>query len=456
MQARHPRRRAGRARTSPPTSRTIDGDPAAAAEGRARRCSRCGARSTCRWPRSRRSTSARPRPASGSSSTPATRRPARCARRTRRSPPAASCRSGRYQLGEVEGGPAFTQPPRDARLPAVGSACRSTPRSRVLRHLDEVYAFCERWQRAPPRPRLRDRRRGREGRRPRAGATSSAPRARRPGGRSPTSSRPRSAPPSCSTSWCRSAAPGGPRRSPARAGVRRRRDRRPGDAAQRGPGAGQGRAPGRHRHRAQGGRRHPRGRRPGAGRAARRACKPWAFPTDVPVCGEPLVRLEGESDTFCVNLDCPASGPARIEHFASRGAMDIEGLGEQRGPAVPRARPPRTTSATSTRSTGTSVRALEGFGEISVAQPASAPSRRRRTGRSPTCSSASTSATSARPAPSALARAFGHLDRDHGRRRSTSIAAVDGVGPIIAAERARVLRRRRPTAPSSRSCGPPA
>ncbi len=58
--------------------------------------------------------------------------------------------------------------------------------------------------------------------------------------------------------------------------------------------------------------------------------EPWSFPTVCPSCGGPLVRLEGESDTFCTNLDCPAQRVQRIVHFASRGAMDIEGLGEKR------------------------------------------------------------------------------------------------------------------------------
>ena len=55
----------------------------------------------------------------------------------------------------------------------------------------------------------------------------------------------------------------------------------------------------------------------------------WHFPSDCPRCGQPLQRLEGESDTFCRNVDCPSQRRARIEHFASRGAMDIEGLGER-------------------------------------------------------------------------------------------------------------------------------
>ena len=56
----------------------------------------------------------------------------------------------------------------------------------------------------------------------------------------------------------------------------------------------------------------------------------WVFPDDCPVCGQPLVRVEGEGHHYCTNLDCPARSLGGIEHFASRGAMDIEGLGEQR------------------------------------------------------------------------------------------------------------------------------
>ena len=55
----------------------------------------------------------------------------------------------------------------------------------------------------------------------------------------------------------------------------------------------------------------------------------WRFPKDCPSCGEPLVREEGEADHRCVNDSCPARRLARISHFASRGAMDIEGLGEK-------------------------------------------------------------------------------------------------------------------------------
>src|SRR5581483_11212993 len=61
-----------------------------------------------------------------------------------------------------------------------------------------------------------------------------------------------------------------------------------------------------------------------------KGARPWKFPKKCPVCHTELVRLEGESDHHCVNFDCPAQRVQRIVHFASRGAMDIEGLGEER------------------------------------------------------------------------------------------------------------------------------
>jgi DNA ligase (NAD+) len=64
--------------------------------------------------------------------------------------------------------------------------------------------------------------------------------------------------------------------------------------------------------------------------ARKRSSRPWHFPKTCPSCGESLIRLPGESDTFCTNIECPAQRVQRIVHFASRGAMDIEGLGEKR------------------------------------------------------------------------------------------------------------------------------
>jgi DNA ligase (NAD+) len=56
--------------------------------------------------------------------------------------------------------------------------------------------------------------------------------------------------------------------------------------------------------------------------------RPYKMPKICPVCDSPLVRIEGEAAIRCENIGCPAQVHRRIEHFASRGAMDIEGLGE--------------------------------------------------------------------------------------------------------------------------------
>ena len=61
---------------------------------------------------------------------------------------------------------------------------------------------------------------------------------------------------------------------------------------------------------------HPRGK------------EPYVYPTNCLVCGNPAVREEGEADYRCVNLDCPALLHGALEHWGSRGVMNIEGLGE--------------------------------------------------------------------------------------------------------------------------------
>lgn len=55
--------------------------------------------------------------------------------------------------------------------------------------------------------------------------------------------------------------------------------------------------------------------------------KEFRVPTHCPSCGEPVENLPGEVAYFCVNTSCPAQLVRNLEHFVSRGAMDIEGLG---------------------------------------------------------------------------------------------------------------------------------
>jgi len=59
-------------------------------------------------------------------------------------------------------------------------------------------------------------------------------------------------------------------------------------------------------------------------------CAPWVFPETCPCPNQSvLVKADDEADTRCVEPSCPFQRDQRIIHFASRGAMDIEGLGEK-------------------------------------------------------------------------------------------------------------------------------
>jgi DNA ligase (NAD+) len=155
----------------------------------------------------------------------------------------------------------------------------------------------------------------------------------------------------------------------------------------------------------------------------------WTFPDNCPVCGEPLVRAEAESDTFCVNADCPGQRDQRIVHFASRGGMDIEGLGEKRVLQL--------TTANLVRDVGDiygltydALIALEGYADLSVRNLLDAIERSR-----------------TRPLPNllialgirhlggggaeVLASGFGSLDRILAATEE-ELATTEGVGPVIA------------------------
>ncbi len=58
--------------------------------------------------------------------------------------------------------------------------------------------------------------------------------------------------------------------------------------------------------------------------------KQYSFPDKCPVCGEKLHRYLDEADYYCPNIECPARIIESIAHFASRDAMNIDGLGEKK------------------------------------------------------------------------------------------------------------------------------
>jgi len=56
--------------------------------------------------------------------------------------------------------------------------------------------------------------------------------------------------------------------------------------------------------------------------------RPFVMPKTCPDCGEDIVRAEGEAISRCINTNCPARLKESVLHFAARGVMDIDGLGE--------------------------------------------------------------------------------------------------------------------------------
>ncbi len=56
---------------------------------------------------------------------------------------------------------------------------------------------------------------------------------------------------------------------------------------------------------------------------------PYKLPESCPRCGSHTVRYEGDAIVRCPNFNCPAQIEGRLEHFASKGAMDIDGMGEK-------------------------------------------------------------------------------------------------------------------------------
>lgn len=55
----------------------------------------------------------------------------------------------------------------------------------------------------------------------------------------------------------------------------------------------------------------------------------WEMPSVCPSCGSPVVRDPGEVAYRCISIDCPAQALERLLHWASRGALDIDGMGEE-------------------------------------------------------------------------------------------------------------------------------
>ena len=164
---------------------------------------------------------------------------------------------------------------------------------------------------------------------------------------------------------------------------------------------------------------------------------PWKFPTACPSCGEPLVRLEGESDTYCTNIDCPAQRVQRIVRLrlplghghrgAGRGARLPTGGGRaDRRPGGP-VRP----DGTPARPPLSGLRAISAANLVAgIAASTAQPLSRLLVG----LGIRHLGPTGAR----AVARGLGTLDAIMAASED-DLAAVEGIGPVIAASIAEFL-----------------
>lgn len=155
----------------------------------------------------------------------------------------------------------------------------------------------------------------------------------------------------------------------------------------------------------------------------------WIFPTTCPRCDAELVRLPGEAVTLCPNVDCPAQRQARIEHYASRGAMDIEGLGERTAMLLLE-RELVHDPGDLYRLGAADLQTLDGFGAVSAGNLLAGieGSKQRPLGN---LLVGLNIAHLGSAGSQVLARAFGHLDGILDASEE-DIAALEGIGPIIA------------------------
>ena len=164
--------------------------------------------------------------------------------------------------------------------------------------------------------------------------------------------------------------------------------------------------------------------------AAKGRSRPWRMPRKCPVCGTPVVRAEGEARHRCPNRACPGRGYESLTHFVSRSAMDIEGVGEKLVARLHELGLVSTASDFYAIQVG-DLLALDGFQQRSAEKTvaAIAASRERPFGR---VLFALGIPHVGEVTAAALAAAFGSVDALE-QAPEEAIAAVEGVGPVIAA-----------------------
>ncbi|MFA5775091.1 MAG: NAD-dependent DNA ligase LigA, partial [Ilumatobacteraceae bacterium] len=158
--------------------------------------------------------------------------------------------------------------------------------------------------------------------------------------------------------------------------------------------------------------------------------KPWKFPSVCPChLKSTLVQVAGESDTRCVEPQCPYQRDQRIIHFASRGGMDIEGLGEKTVFALSDAGFVKDAGDLYSLTTKQLLK-IEGFAQLS-ADNLLAAINNSKTRTLPKLLTALGIKNLGPAASESLARKFGSLDAIMSASKD-ELSAIDGVGAVIA------------------------
>ena len=158
--------------------------------------------------------------------------------------------------------------------------------------------------------------------------------------------------------------------------------------------------------------------------------KPWKFPDTCPCdLKSTLVQIEGESDTRCVEPSCPFQRDQRIIHFASRGGMDIEGLGEKTVFALSDLQLIQDVGDLYTL-TQEQLLQIEGFGELSATNLLQA-LEKSKSKPLPKLLTALGIKHLGPAASESLAKTFGNLDNIV-TATEDQLSTIDGVGPSIA------------------------
>jgi DNA ligase (NAD+) len=159
--------------------------------------------------------------------------------------------------------------------------------------------------------------------------------------------------------------------------------------------------------------------------------EPFRMPDRCPACNSPTPRIEGEAMRYCPNVSCPARVLEGIVHFASRGAMDIRGLGYERVRQLLDEGLIRNVADLYTEVTSEKLVQLERYAKQSADQLVTAIEASKKQPLSLLIFALGIPHVGF-TAAQLLARRFGNLDALAAAAREEKLAGIQGIGPVIA------------------------